>query len=819
MLHCPPVRGQDSEPPPLRLGAFMPGGVRVSVTDNWGTFYFDVTNLSDQDRHARVIMYYQGQPDEQPVEQFGRDVWVPARSTIKTWMLVGPAVVRNLPTSSCFIEVLLYDRSGSKETLLLASKEKPLNSRVVLYHKREPYTAVMVDEEENPEYPVFGRLPEPETRAEEVVKFVRVMRATNTLSEFVHTINPGPLPLAAEAYDGIDHFVLASGRIAHDPSGMRALRQWLQRGGTVWIMLDLVELEAVAPLLGDALDFQVVDRISLTTTKIETAPGTPSASQALVQEHERPVQFARVLLPPQERAAHTVNGWPAWFIRRVGRGKVVFTTLGARAWHRPRGQLDSRSPYAAYVELPIATPPMETLAREMELPPKEDPSRLDILRPMLADEIGYSIVSRAVVAWVFGGFLVAAAGLGLALRWSRRSELAGWLGPAAALGAAATFVYLGESARSATPPTVAVAQIVDADAGSAETPIHGLLAMYRPNSGPAEIGAREGGFFELDMPGTEGQTRRLMTTDVGAWHWENLSLPAGVRFAPFRTRVSTGQPVTAVARFGSKGVEGTLTAGVFEDLDDAILNTPNGRNLSVQLHPDGTFTAGSEDVLAPGKFLAGAVLSDRQRRRQEVFREFLKRRPIGRPEGHNDLLVWAKSIDMPFTLVPDARTVGSALLVIPLQLEHSAPGTHTTIPGPLVPFRQIIDGHLVRPTLEASEGADLHLRFQLPLAVLPFKVEHARLLAKIDAPLRRVTISGRADGEVVEIHRAESPLDPIHIDIAEERLLQLDAQGGLLVNVSLSDTPKSGGKAPGAAQVARKWSIEYLELEVSGQAE
>jgi hypothetical protein len=220
-------------------------------------------------------------------------------------------------------------------------------------------------------------------------------------------------------------------------------------------------------------------------------------------------------------------------------------------------------------------------------------------------------------------------------------------------------------------------------------------------------------------------------------------------------------------------------------------------------------------VLPTEKYLAGAVLSDRQRRRQEVYHEFLKRPPIGRPEGRNDLLVWAKSLDMPFTLVPDARTVGSALLVIPLRLERSAPGARVTIPGPLVPFRQVIDGRLVRPTLEASEGIDLHLRFQLPAAVLPFKVERARLLAKIDAPLRRVTISGRADGGVVEIHRAESPLDPIRIDIAEERLLKLDAQGGLYMNVSLSNAPKIGG----AVQLARKWSIEYLELEVSGQTE
>ena len=70
-----------------------------------------------------------------------------------------------------------------------------------------------------------------------------------------------PLP---EAFDGIDHLVLASNRLADDPVGVRAVRQWLMRGGRLWVLLDRVDPDVLAPLLGDALDFQVVDRVSLT---------------------------------------------------------------------------------------------------------------------------------------------------------------------------------------------------------------------------------------------------------------------------------------------------------------------------------------------------------------------------------------------------------------------------------------------------------------------------------------------------------------------------------------------------------------------------
>src|SRR5207244_13167066 len=127
-------------------------------------------------------------------------------------------------------------------------------------------------------------------------------------------------------------------------------------------------------------------------------------------------------------------------------------------------------------------------------------------------------------------------------------ERVGWLGPAAGLGATGVFVGLAESSRRSAAPTVAVAQIVHPVPGMREAAVHGLLAVYRPESGTAAIGAGQGGFFDLDMAGCEGQTRRLTLTDMDAWHWENLTLPAGIRTAPFHCTVSTTEPIKAVAR-------------------------------------------------------------------------------------------------------------------------------------------------------------------------------------------------------------------------------------------------------------------------------
>jgi hypothetical protein len=224
-------------------------------------------------------------------------------------------------------------------------------------------------------------------------------------------------------------------------------------------------------------------------------------------------------------------------------------------------------------------------------------------------------------------------------------------------------------------------------------------------------------------------------------------------------------------------------------------------------------------VLAPGQFLAAAVLSDRQRRRQEVYREFLKRPPGGRSDSRDFLLAWAKPLDMHFTLAPEARTVGDALLVIPVRWERPAPGARISIPGPLVACRRILDGRSVRPSLEGSQGIDMHLRFQLPTEALPLKVEQARLSVKIDAPLRRVSISGQTDGGLVELRHVESPLDPIHVEIGEERYLRLDEHGGLHFHLSVGKENESSGPGSRDAKLNRKWTIDYVELEVVGRTE
>src|SRR5262249_28284853 len=157
--------------------------------------------------------------------------------------------------------------------------------------------------------PVDGELPRPESWDDEARGLALTFRHTALLSEELQRINPGPLPATAEGYEGIHHVLLASPRIAEDPFGAQALRRWLQRGGRLWVLLDRVGPDALAPLLGEALDFQVVDRVGLTEFAVESQTTGLRGPEAEPQSHEQPVDLVRVLLPPGERVRHTIDGW------------------------------------------------------------------------------------------------------------------------------------------------------------------------------------------------------------------------------------------------------------------------------------------------------------------------------------------------------------------------------------------------------------------------------------------------------------------------------------------------------------------------------
>jgi hypothetical protein len=230
----------------------------------------------------------------------------------------------------------------------------------------------------------------------------------------------------------------------------------------------------------------------------------------------------------------------------------------------------------------------------------------------------------------------------------------------------------------------------------------------------------------------------------------------------------------------------------------------------VRLQSDGSFHCGSEDVLSAGQYLAGAVLTDRQQRRQTVYQQLLTEPRSRRFEEHDLLLAWTDPSELPFITEEGAKVVGALLLAVPLEFERSPANTQVTVPRGFIPFGRVINDKTVSVNMQASFPTDMELRFQLPPAVLPLRVEHAALFAQASTPSRPFSIYGTVNDKPESLFRAEAPTEAIRIEIADPAHLKLDEQGGLHLHVAV-------GEVMAGAQVDAPWKIESLALEIVGR--
>jgi hypothetical protein len=849
-LCCSTASPQDPASEPLRLIGLAPAGIRNSVTESWGTLRVELANAGTEGRNARVVAFYPARPDI----QYARDIFVPGRSAASSWLPIGPAPEEK-STSSRELEILLYDRTGGQDRLLLPQGRERVRSRGVFYKRREPTTAILLDEPEID--PTTNEL-RTAASSDEPLLLARCMRDAAGLSEQITVIDERFLPPVPEAFDGIDVLMLATNRLSADPTGLQTLRGWVEQGGTLWVLLDRVNPENVAPLLGEDFDFHTIDRVGVTTVRLHRS--NDAAASVPVRDLDEPVGLVRVVTGNRDTHLYTANGQPAAFVRTLGRGRIVFTALGPRGWFRPRTSNDPRARFDFLPDLPIALDALGNLA-VLQFHPRMESTRppSESLRELLLREVGYSVVDRGKAGAIFGALILALIGLGIIVRRSWRPERVGWLGPMAALAAASVFVVLGIQSRGAVPPTIGVAEIVDAVPGSGEAARYGVIAHYGPDSGPALLGTDVDASISLDEAGLEGKVRQRVVTDLGKWHWEGLSLPAGLRTGSFQSTLRAPR-LSALARFDSGGVEGRLELDSFRGVGDGLIITPSHELLPIRFGAENTFIASDRDALPSGQYLDAAVMSDRQQRRQAVYRQLLDGRWPRHWEGRNLLLAWADPAEIPIYSGGSVRTVGASLLVLPLEFERPPALQQVTIPRAFIAYSRLFDGRLQIPQLEGSNPVEMRLRFQLPTSVLPLTIERVLLHVKVRTPSRQFIVAGFADGGEVPLYDAENPLDPIRLEIADPRLLGLDPDGGLHLKVQVSGRigkpatgagasvpqeskgdvppPQSKGKSPQPGKKAgaptssdrdkqsgppltfdtdQPWRIESIGLEVSGR--
>src|SRR5690606_34415786 len=102
------------------------------------------------------------------------------------------------------------------------------------------------------------------------------------------------LPIDPACLAVIDVLVVSSDSLAAHPGGVALVRDWVLAGGRLWIMLDQVQPDTVAVLLGDAFATTVVDHVRLTRLSLHNARLAGNQQSPEELELEEPVELARV---------------------------------------------------------------------------------------------------------------------------------------------------------------------------------------------------------------------------------------------------------------------------------------------------------------------------------------------------------------------------------------------------------------------------------------------------------------------------------------------------------------------------------------------
>lgn len=799
---APAADGSDGEvvqrSTPAGIGRFRRGA--------WGVTGVSIVNRSQQPMRVTSGLYFDGDP----LSQFAREVWVPANASRTTWIAVQPPEAR---TDELRIRPFLYRRaSDGGEELVTASGELMFDAETV--PTAAPSVTVVLHDGFGEPHPSFA------TTREMAVAMRLAARLTRNL-----TVLPvDDIPAFAQGLDAVDHIVLAGDRIAESPVGLASVRTWLHRGGRLWILLDQVEMRTVERLLGDALEVSEVDRVRLAATElynlVKQAPSGPPI------EHDEPVEFVRVLAP-QVDVTHEVDGWPAAFRMNVGHGRVVVTTISAGAWIRPRLAHEQASSLE-YNSTFVARPGLEEVSDYLTRPLSPAPLTGAQWRPYISEQIGYRIPGRPVVLSVLVLFWTGLIGLGVWWQRTARLERLAVAGPVLALFAAAPLVLMGEQSRRAIPATAAVAELVEVGPGATEIHSTGLAAMFSPEPNSAVISGGNGRLLIPDRDRVEGSVRRLVWTDLDDWRWENLTLRAGLDFGVVEQHASLSQTMRAVGTFGPDGLTGRLELGPYDRPADGLIATTGSHALAANVQPDGRFFAGLSDVLPPGVALPGSLLSDEQRRRNVVYQSLLAPRSDFTYPDRPMVLVWAEPADSELTFPDRMQRTASSLVAIPLEFRAPPPGSDVFLPAPLLAFEVRSTADAAQTTAydprtrkweKTSYATTALLRFRVPAAVLPLSPSRATLSLSLRAPMRTVAIATGGAGNLSQLSLLEDAVGVYEFSIEEPQGLVLDAEGGLHVQLTVSDLNEERAAELETRDVDRSWQLDFIQLELWGRTE
>ena len=796
-----------------------PAGAQRFSRGGWAAIAVNGINNTDQDTEETVSVFV----GDDPSVQYSTDIWIPANGRRTTWLPIRVPEGFSTAKQSAPLSWMRLRKTSTGEAIAHNEVGMSISQRSLLLTDDEKNTAILFDRRPlNDNGDWFAD----QEKVYEAVYAARDRIVTSLVDLGLVDLNASFLPSTYEALSELDHIILASDRITEDTGGLDQLRSWIAAGGRLWIMLDRVSQETVEELLGDAAKLHVVDQTELTEFEIVTVPRGADAEIIESWESDTPVSFKRVIT--EMEVTSSIGQWPAVMWHSFGQGEVMFTTLGYRGWLDVRDQ-----PTGAYYRSSVR------LYQNQDV----QPDHSQALVPMLQDSVGYSVPNRSIAALVLGLNLAVILVLGCLWAAQRKLERMAILIPVSTLVATAIMLWIGHRQVTAVPSTVATGQIVQVHDSLSQAHVSTVQAVYSQGEGELGLVTDASSITLPDTPDAAGQLRRLHRDKQGTTRWVGLKQPPGVlRYMTSQRDVYFEKQICVRGAFDARGFVGSVYGVPQNDFGDPILiagpRPVTAVKTDSELESDqGGFTVrfGQDDLLASDQFVDSAILTDRQRKRQEALRQILSNAETSPFPATPTVLAWTSptmtgnAYDKRFT------DQGTALIAFPVQLTRPVDETEYFIPATFVGMGTDGKSPVYNPRTgkwlpELTKPADCVISCQFPRELLPLKLKSLSINIKLNAPSRSLIVNSMAGTSPKEIYRIDDPAGNVRFTCDQPEQIALDADAALKLQFQItgvdgqSETDAFVVDAPNASRrpqstIKSTWQIDHMFVDAVGISE
>ena len=698
--------------------------------------------------------------------------------------------------------------------VLLQQGDEPLSQTLRVPVDDERFaTAISLAQE--PSQGPYWRWPHGEAYAP--YELVVGTRIDSGLSRRCMTIGSEPWPLNSAEWQGIDSIIIGNPETLKDAAALTSVQYFLQRGGRVLVMLELVDTDVVRDLLVHGQQCETVDTVELNHFVMDVRSPIPFSLSDRTIDNDKPMRMKRVL-QQGGRVTHSIDGWPAVVSMKVGDGELLLTTLECSAWLKIRAVhqvQDAR--YQANFTVPLWG---GTLTNELNAIRLTEPiEAVEFSYPL--ELIGTPVVSRKLVGVVLIGFCVLLASVGGWNAFSGDLKRIGVLAPVLALISSVPLCMAAMWSRKDIPSMVSELQFIQFWPNGGGL-MRGNAAVYLGASRSMDLVGKSDG-YAIPSENIESGIRCITTTDFQNWRLGNTDWPPGT----WRYKTEIGLPnesFSVTAKLTATGAELELPHGLPSQAEDIVVSfTPGSPSLGNLIDQNNRLLVDGKLPAEANRWTTASIVSDEQGRRASVYNELFLPLETRRVPPLRTLYFWTKLWPQSPSWNTDLERRGAALVAVPIELATPDVGSDVLIPYPLIKI-EAQEGNIAVSNIfkyrtgywagEASMETKADLAFVLPQEVVPLAASAINIDWDIEAPKRTVKLIWSANDSPVMLVELTSPSIPWTGTIDDPRVMQDLSDGRLNLRIEVTN---GDGLENSSQNSYVSWRIKHLRISVSGK--